>query len=385
MVRAALRLTAQRREQHPRLERHHNRRKPGTGVFGWTRARGTFLEPHFLGEYIAAILPLATGAALATRGRLRVVFTATAVALGLALVATSSAPDFVVLLLGVLVASTAFTIGRRWFAAAAALGLVTATLTVLTPLALLSPRVVAAATGRSQTDVTTTLHFRTDAWSRVLDIWRQRPALGFGPGQSSVQLAAATDVPKASRPAPTSLQSAQGVWAASLVDTGVAGLACWIVLLSSAGFFAVRAVTRSPSAMTWAVAAAAAAAIAGAQVTGDRLELRVWLVLGCGVAVAQTHPIQAGRRPRIAEKPPKATGQNPAERPGEKAVVARTDHVDVQIVESGEHRVCLVPRVPLRARALEVVREHVLERQPRPSAQERAPCQSPKATHDTRL
>jgi O-antigen ligase len=160
---------------------------------------------------------------------------------------------------------------------------------VLTPLALLSPTPVAAATGRSVSDIGNTIRFRTDTWSRAIEIWRQRPALGFGPGQSSVQLAAASDVPKALRPAqPTSLQSAQGIWAAALVDAGIAGLACWIVLLAGAGFLVVRAVTRTASAATWAVAAASVAAIAGEQVTGDRLELRVWLLLGFGVAVSHT-------------------------------------------------------------------------------------------------
>jgi hypothetical protein len=104
------------------------------------------------------------------------------------------------------------------------------------------------------------------------------------------------------------------MWAASLVDAGVVGLACWIVLLTSAGFVAVRAATRSPSAVTWATAGAAAAAIAGAQVTGDRLDLRVWLVLGFGVAVAHAQrengaDDQTGRRPRITRNQPKRPGR----------------------------------------------------------------------------
>jgi O-antigen ligase len=261
----------------------------GQGVFGWTRARGTFLEPHFLGDYIASMLPLATGGALLARDRLRVIAVATAVALVLALIATSSAPDFAVLAIGVLLASTALAIGHGRVAAATALGFVTATMVVLTPLALLSPAPVAAATGRSEADVANTISFRTDTWSRALEIWRQHPVLGFGPGQSSVQLAAATDVPPALRPSqPGSLQSAQGVWAASLVDAGIAGLVCWIVLLASVGWIALRAVARTPSAATWAVAAAAVAGAAGAEVTGDRLDLRVWLLLGFAVAVANT-------------------------------------------------------------------------------------------------
>jgi O-antigen ligase len=280
----------------------------GPGVFGWTRARGTFLEPHFLGDYIASILPLATGAALLAGGRLRAFAAATAVALGLALIATSSAPDFAVLAVGVLLASTALTIGRGQVTVATALGFLTATMVVLTPLALLSPAPVAAATGRSEADVANTILFRTDTWSRAVEIWRQRPVLGFGPGQSSVQLAAATDVPPALRPPePGSLQSAQGVWAASLVDAGIAGLVCWIVLLVSVVWIVLRAVARAPSAATWAVAAAAVAGAAGAQVTGDRLDLRVWLLFGFALAVANTQRENrtddpAGRDEQAAER-----------------------------------------------------------------------------------
>ena len=258
----------------------------GPGVLGWTRARGTFLEPHFLGDYAASILPLAAGLALLAHGWLRAAAATTAVTLGLALVATSSAPDVGVLVVGVLLATTGLVIGHGRVAVAAAIGCATAAVAVLTPLALVSPAPVAAATGRSEVDVANTILFRTDTWSRTIAIWKQRPALGFGPGQSSVQLAAATDVQPAFRPPPTALQSAQGIWAASLVDAGIAGLVCWVALFVATGWTALRAVARRPSALTWAVAAAALAAAAGAQITGDRLDLRVWLLLGFALAVA---------------------------------------------------------------------------------------------------
>lgn len=268
----------------------------GPGVLGWTRARGTFLEPHFLGDYAASILPLAAGLALLARGRVRLATTAAAVALGAALIATSSAPDGAVLVIGVLLATAGLVIGRGRVAAAAAIGCATAAVAVLTPFALVFPTAVAAATGRSEADVVATIRFRTDTWSHAIEIWQRRPALGFGPGQSSVQLAIPTQVapPLLASRAPA-LQSAQGIWAASLVDAGVAGLACWIALFLGAGWAVLRAVGHRPSAFTWAVAAAALAAAAGAEITGDRLDLRVWLLLGFALAVANAQREQGAK------------------------------------------------------------------------------------------
>lgn len=253
----------------------------GAGAFGWERARGTFLEPHFLGDYAASLLPLAVGLAIASRSKGRYVAGAAALALAAALVLTSSAPAGAILAFGVGLSSVCFLVARGAVLRATVAGGAVAGLLVIVPLALSQPTAVAAVTNRSQADVSSTIKFRTETWSRALTIWEQQPLLGYGAGQSSVQLAAARDVAPDQRPAtPTALQSAQGIWAASLIDAGIVGLGLWTLLLSCIILLALSIVWRRPTAVTWAAAAAVAAAVAGALITGDRLDLRVWLLIG---------------------------------------------------------------------------------------------------------
>lgn len=258
----------------------------GQGILGWTRARGTFLEPHFLGEYCASIIPLAAGAAVVFRGWLRRGAGLATVILLLALLVTSSAPDAGILAFGIVIATALAQIGLGHVRSAAVWGALAVAVVVLSPVALVSPVPLAAATGRSSSDIAATIHFRTHTWSRVMTIWSRHLLIGYGPGQSAVQLAAETDVPAAERPPPTPLQSAQGIWAASLVDAGILGVVAWIWFVLGALVACAQRLRAQPAAIAWPTFAAAVAALAGAQMTGDRLELRTWLLVALALAVA---------------------------------------------------------------------------------------------------
>jgi O-Antigen ligase len=256
----------------------------GSGLHGWERARGTFIEPHFLADYAGSLLPLALGIAIATAGRTRYIAVGATLALGAALAVTSSAPEAAIFLCALVLSGACLLVGRGAVLRATAVSAVAASLTVIGPLALTLPSAVAAATGRSQLDVAATIGYRSDTWRRALEIWAQRPVLGYGAGQSSVQLAAETDVPPDQRTA-TALQSAQGIWAASLIDAGVIGLGAWLLFLAGIVTYCFSMVRRRAGALTWATAAALTAAVASAQITGDRLDLRVWLLMGLTAAL----------------------------------------------------------------------------------------------------
>ena len=112
--------------------------------------------------------------------------------------------------------------------------------------------------------------------------------LGHGPGQSAVRLAYRPEG-AAIRPgleAPVVLGSAQGLWAAALIDVRLVGLAAWAALLGGLFALGIRAFMGAPSWRSVAIVGAAAAAVVLGQVAGDRLELRVWLLLGMLGALA---------------------------------------------------------------------------------------------------
>jgi O-antigen ligase len=123
--------------------------------------------------------------------------------------------------------------------------------------------------------------YRTEAWRAATRAWAIRPVLGYGPGQSAVRLAGETDVDSRANPTepPAVLGSAQGLWAAALVDAGVVGLGAWLVLLGAAIATASVAVIRRPTVLGAALLAASVTAVLGAMVTGDRFELRAWVVI----------------------------------------------------------------------------------------------------------
>jgi hypothetical protein len=259
----------------------------GSGLLGWERARGTFLEPHFLGGFMSAAVPLAILAATQARGAARALALAGAAAMCGALIVSSSAPAFAGFGIAAVVALTTWAIGSGRPALASAAAAVTAFAVLAAPVLVAAPEVLAAATGRDAATLTATADFRKQTWNRVLDIWAAQPAGGYGAGQSSVQLSLVTQGPEA-----VALNSAQGLWASSLVDVGLVGLGFWIALLGGALALVLRSVASGPTLPLAMLLMATVAALCSMLVAGDRLDLRLWLLLGI-VAAASLRPAAA--------------------------------------------------------------------------------------------
>jgi len=160
--------------------------------------------------------------------------------------------------------------------------------------ALASPQLIGPLVGRSGGELTFTAAFRTETWRTVLRLWAHSPVLGAGPGQSSVLLTAAHAAPGA---LPTgALVSAQGVWAAALLDGGLIALGLWLILLGGGIIIGVRALWRYPTGLRWATVAAGGAAVIDVMNTGDRLFPLDWLILALMLAAAA--PSYASARDR---------------------------------------------------------------------------------------
>lgn len=274
----------------------------GPGLFGWERVRGTFLEPHFLGGFMASIAPLALAVASWTGGRLRMAAWAAGAMMILALILTSSASAWAVFGLAALCAAAAWGIGAGRPRPAMAAAMAACAAILLAPSLVVAPETLARATGRDAQTLVATADFRKQTWDTALDIWAARPAIGFGPGQSSVQLSLVQQGDRAA-----GLNSAQGVWAAALVDAGVPGLALWLLLLGGTSLLAFLALGARPS---WTSAALAAAVLAGslsALIATDRLDLRVWLL--AGAAAASTTAVRPLRQGSVGGKGERQTGR----------------------------------------------------------------------------
>jgi O-antigen ligase len=253
----------------------------GLGLLGWERIRGTFVEPHFLGAYLASIAPVLAALAQLARCWQR---GAAVLAVGgvlAALVLTSSAPAVAALGAGFVVALAVFCVAQGRVRAAALAGAMVAVVAIGVPVVFTAPQVLASATGRSAADLQLTAQFRQTAWTSSIDVWSRRPLLGYGPGQSSIQLARELAGPESTVPL-----SSQGLWAATLVDTGALGFAFWVMLLG--GLFAAAAgrAVRAASPVQILVLFAATTALVSAQMSGDRLGLSTWTLLGLLMAVS---------------------------------------------------------------------------------------------------
>ena len=270
----------------------------GAGLFGHERVRGTFLEPHFLGTFLASILPLTFAlAAGMTTTRRRVPLAVAAALMLLALVFTASAPAWAVLLTCVLGVAVCLWIGRGHSTAAAVAAALFVTFLFMVPVTTAYPGILSDVTGRSSADLALTSDFRIQTWDRAIDIWSRRPVAGYGPGQSSVQLTleiSGQDAP--------GLLSAQGVWAAALIDCGVVGLGFWLLLLGGIVGRGLWSLVRRPSVQLAALTIAALVAVASALISGDRLDLRVWVLLGMLAAIVARAAPPPGQVPRAQRR-----------------------------------------------------------------------------------
>jgi hypothetical protein len=198
----------------------------------------------------------------------------------IALLLTISAPGWAELALAIPTVSLLYVASRGWVLPAATVAMITMAIWLSVIPALASPQLVSPLVGRSGGELTLTTAFRTDAWRAVLRLWAQNPVLGAGPGQSSVLLAQAAPggLPNGA------LASAQGVWAAALLDGGVIAMGLWLVLLGGGIIIGARALWRYPTGLRWATVAAGGAAVIDVMITGDRLLPREWLVLALMLA-----------------------------------------------------------------------------------------------------
>lgn len=266
----------------------------GTGLLlGWERVRGTFTEPLFFGLYLGAILPLA----LAWFPHLsrRLVVCVCVIALSLFL--TSSFPSWTLFTLGSLAALILFAVRRGAIVQAALAGGTLALVGVGVALVLFgNPEIFSKATGREASELASTSASRTGAWEEAARTWAQRPVLGHGPGQSSVQLAHQQDPAVVNmRSAPVVLGSAQGLLPSALVDAGIVGALAWMGFLTACLASIVLGLARRPTCPRLGVAVASLVAVGGGLVSGDRLEMHIWVILGFALALNADPPVDPGK------------------------------------------------------------------------------------------
>jgi hypothetical protein len=82
------------------------------------------------------------------------------------------------------------------------------------------------------------------------------------------------------------LPSAQGVWAASLLDAGILGLEAWILFLGGVLVIAGAAVLRRPDGLAVATFVSLTAAVLLAQLGEDRLDVSAWALIALALAAA---------------------------------------------------------------------------------------------------
>ena len=257
----------------------------GSGLLGWERVRGTFKEPLYLGSFLVITLPFF---AALFRGPPRPHRAALILATGVVLTAlllTVSTLAWGAGLLALLAVGCMWALSRGHVRASAAIATACAVAAVAGPVLFVGPSALSTLTGRTSSALQTTTTNRLDAWDRALERWQSRPVFGYGPGQSAVQLAYRPDtLPGNSEP--TVYGSAQGLWAASLIDVGLVGFFSWIALLAALFAFAVQtAFARSDRFILAGTAAAGVAVIIG-ELSADRFDIRVWIALGLMLAAA---------------------------------------------------------------------------------------------------
>jgi len=260
-------------------------RDQGPGLLGWERVRGTFKEPLLLASYLALSLPVTVVLAVSADRRAKLAWTACAVVITLTLVLTVSLVAWAALFLATLVVASIWAVQRGKPRMAGILGAACAMALAVGPTVFVDPSALSTVTGRSKETLRLTSGNRTEAWARAAVVWSERPMHGFGPGQSAVRLAYRPDLGPAVD-APITFGSAQGLWAAALIDGGLVALFAWTALLASAALFVGRSLLlrNDPLLLGCAVGGLVAAIVS--QLSGDRLDLRVWFAWGLVLAAA---------------------------------------------------------------------------------------------------
>jgi O-antigen ligase len=257
----------------------------GNALLGWERIRGTFVEPHFLAAYLASVLPLCIGLVYVVRGISRYLAFVGSILIAMAIVLTASIPGIAALAIGGFMGLAIYSVAKGRALLAQAMGGIMILVCALGILLFTSPGLIAPVTGREEGQIAYTMDFREDTWSRAIDLWARRPVTGYGPGQSSVQLAWENSIQESSG-APRVLGSPQGLWAASLIDGGVIAFGFWVAFLGAVVFYGSRFVLRHPDPLALSLFIATSTALVSSEISGARLDLRVWLLIGALLAVA---------------------------------------------------------------------------------------------------
>jgi hypothetical protein len=274
----------------------------GNGLLGWERVRGTFSEPHFLSAYLTSLLPLCGALLLRNRGWSWGLSAAALSFIGLAIIFTGSASSYVVLLVCTLAGVAMFAVANGRVRLARIAGALLVCCVVLGASMLTASNRIAPLTGRSESELRYTTKFRTETWQRAIETWTRRPIVGYGPGQSSVRLVLPNETESGDTTAPKPvLRSAQGLWAASLIDAGVIGFAMWIVFLTAVLIAAVRAFVSNPSTYKFSLCLASMVGIAQSQIAGDRMDLGVWVLIGLLLATTSSEASESHTTCRAGE------------------------------------------------------------------------------------
>jgi hypothetical protein len=262
----------------------------GPGLLGWDRINGTFPEPHSLATYLAACMPLSVVVTTRLTGHLRTAAIIGVAAIGVALALTVTVPAWASLAAGATLGAVVYAVGRGLSGPAAVAGACLVLGCFAVPVIAAEPSALEAVTNRSSAALEKTTHFRTETWRRVTTIWAQRPILGFGAGQSSVRLA---ELEIADGEPTHALASAQGIWAASLVDAGVLGFGAWALFFVAALGAGGASLVRRPEPVGLAAFVAMTVAILTGLIGDDRLALASWVLIGIALTSAVRPPAEA--------------------------------------------------------------------------------------------
>jgi hypothetical protein len=90
------------------------------------------------------------------------------------------------------------------------------------------------------------------------------------------------------------LGTANGIWAAALLDGGVLALSFWVLTLGGLLYVGARAILRGADTLVLGIFVAATAAVFASLVQGDRLDPQVWVLLGLLAAASSVPGAQGG-------------------------------------------------------------------------------------------
>ena len=286
-----------------RFTRSTNALVSTSGVrLGVERIQGTFQHPSFLATFLVLTIPICYALLLTSKGRGRFLHAAALTLAAPALLLTGTRAAWLLGSVGVVAVAIAARSSRRQVlqqagATTIAIGFVLLLFPrLIAPIAALLADLVSPAV----TATTTTTSYRLELARAVFASAAQRPWFGYGPGTfdqigiSSVQAGLLTP-----------LTSPDNHFLRVLAETGLVGLAAFVLLLGSAGTLGVRAVrlvSAEPTRLLALSALVALTAFVAMNLTISALSIvqdaaPAWIVFGALTGLA---------RPPVSPKPSRA-------------------------------------------------------------------------------